>query len=84
MVRKDILKLQRIYEELDTRLKELNLLVMIIQLLILQLGHGWQDKWHDIGLKDYKNLSRWYLEIAEREAVFKGYTFMARKQIPKP
>jgi GST-like protein len=27
-------------------------------------------------LKNYKNLSRWYLEIAERDAVIKGYRFM--------
>ena len=35
-----------------------------------------RHEWHDIGLKNYKNLSRWYLEIAERDAVIKGYRFM--------
>ena len=35
-----------------------------------------RHEWHDIGLKNYKNLSRWYLEIAERDAVIKGYSFM--------
>ena len=29
--------------------------------------------WHDIGLKNYKNLSRWYKTISEREAVKKGF-----------
>ena len=43
--------------------------------------HGW----HDIGLKNYKNLTRWYLEIANREAVIKGYDFMKRgENIPQP
>ena len=37
--------------------------------------------WHDIGLKNYKNLTRWYLEIAKREAVIKGYDFMNRGEI---
>ena len=32
--------------------------------------------WHDIGLKNYKNLARWYNDIAERAAVIKGYDFM--------
>ena len=35
-----------------------------------------RHEWHDIGLKNYKNLARWYLEIAERKAVIKGYSFM--------
>ena len=32
--------------------------------------------WHDIGLKNYKNLTRWYNDIAGRDAVIKGYDFM--------
>ena len=41
--------------------------------------------WHDIGLKKFKNLTRWYNEISEREAVKKGYDFMKRgEKIPKP
>ena len=36
-------------------------------------------------LKNYQNLSRWYLEIAEREAVNKGFNFMDKDLvIPKP
>ena len=37
-----------------------------------------RHKWHDIGLNDYENLTRWYLEIANREAVLKGYDFMKK------
>ena len=40
-----------------------------------------RHEWHDIGLKNYKNLTRWYLEIANREAVIKGYDFMKRGEI---
>ena len=44
-----------------------------------------RHKWHDIGLKNYQNLSRWYSEIADREAVIKGYAFMDENAvIPKP
>ena len=35
-----------------------------------------RHEWHDIGLKNYQNLSRWYLEIAEREGVIKGFSFI--------
>ena len=44
-----------------------------------------RHEWHDIGLKKYKNLSRWYLDIANREAVIKGYDFFKKGLvIPKP
>ena len=44
-----------------------------------------RHEWHDIGLKNYKNLTRWYLEIADREAVIKGYNFMKKGEaIPLP
>ena len=41
--------------------------------------------WHDIGLKNYKNLCRWYLDISERDAVIKGYDYLNKgERIPKP
>ena len=44
-----------------------------------------RHKWHDIGLKKFKNLTRWYLEISNREAVKKGYEFMKQgDKIPLP
>ena len=44
-----------------------------------------RHEWHDIGLKNYKNLTKWYLEISKREAVIKGFDFMDRGEvIPKP
>ena len=44
-----------------------------------------RHEWHDIGLKKYQNLSRWYSEISERDAVVKGYAFMDEGAVvPKP
>jgi len=40
-----------------------------------------RHEWHDVGLKNYKNLTRWYLNIAKREAVIKGFDFMQRGEI---
>ena len=41
--------------------------------------------WHDIGLKNFKNLTKWYSEIAKREAVIKGYDLLKNgSEIPKP
>ena len=43
-----------------------------------------RHQWHDIGLKNYKNLTRWYLDIASRDAVIKGYDFFKNGSvIPK-
>ena len=44
-----------------------------------------RHEWHDIGLKNFQNLSEWYLDIAKREAVIKGYNFMQNgESIPLP
>ena len=44
-----------------------------------------RHEWHDIGLKNFKNLTRWYLDISERDAVKKGYQFMKQgDKIPLP
>ena len=44
-----------------------------------------RHEWHDIGLKNFKNLTKWYLEIAKRDAVIKGYDLMnSGSVIPKP
>ena len=40
--------------------------------------------WHDIGLKNYKNLTRWYQSISNRLAVKKGYDCLnTGEKIPK-
>ena len=43
-----------------------------------------RHEWHDIGLKNFKNLSRWYLQIADRKAVIKGYDYLGKgEKIPR-
>jgi len=43
-----------------------------------------RHNWHDIGLKKFKNLSRWFNEISNREAVIKGYDCLKKgEEIPK-
>ena len=44
-----------------------------------------RHEWHDVGLKDFKHLTRWYKTISKREAVIKGYDLLKRdEKIPKP
>ena len=57
---------------------------MTIQLLISLLFRIARHEWHDIGLKKFKSLTKWYEEISKREAVQKGYDFLNQgDQIPK-
>ena len=43
-----------------------------------------RHNWHDIGLIKFKNLSRWYEKISEREAVIKGFDCLnTGEKIPK-
>ena len=43
-----------------------------------------RHNWHDIGLKKFKNLSRWYQVISNRKAVIKGYDCLkVGDEIPK-
>jgi GST-like protein len=77
---------KRIYQELDNRLKESKFLAGENYSIADIATWPWiaRHEWHDIGLKDYKNLSRWYLEISNREAVIKGYDLYNNgTQVPK-
>ena len=69
---------KRIYQELDTRLKNSKFLAGENYTIADIATWPWlaRHEWHDIGLKYYQNLSRWYLEIAEREGVVKGFSFI--------
>ncbi len=43
-----------------------------------------RHEWHDIGLKKFKNLTRWYKTISKRSAVQKGYDCLNKGiKIPK-
>ena len=75
---------KRIYEELDERLSQSRFLAGE-NYTIADIGtFPWiaRHEWHDIGLKNYKNLTRWYVEISEREAVKKGFKFMNIDEVP--
>jgi GST-like protein len=37
-----------------------------------------RHEWHDIGLKNFKHLTRWYSNIANRPAVIKGYDLLQK------
>ena len=66
---------KKIYQDLDNRL-EISKYLACNKYTIADIATWpWiaRHEWHDIGLKKFKNLSRWYLEIAERDAVIKGY-----------
>ena len=77
---------KRIYEELDTRLERSNFLAGEDYTIADIATFPWiaRHEWHDIGLKNYKNLSRWYSEIASRPAVIKGFDLMkSGEEVPK-
>ena len=66
---------KRIYQELENRLNVSRFLAGEKYTIADIATWPWiaRHEWHDIGLKNFKNLSRWYLEISNREAVIKGY-----------
>jgi GST-like protein len=78
---------KRIYEDLDQRLSKSKYLACENYTIADIATWPWiaRHEWHDIGLKKYKNLTRWYLDISNREAVIKGYDiFKDDSKIPKP
>ena len=78
---------KRIYQELDDRLS-ISKFLSSNDYTIADIGtFPWiaRHEWHDIGLSNYKNLTRWYNDISSREAVIKGFSFMNKNEvIPKP
>ena len=78
---------ERIYAELDDKLSNSKFLSGA-DYTIADIGtFPWiaRHEWHDIGLSNYKNLTRWYNDISTREAVIKGFSFMNKNEVvPKP
>ena len=72
----------RIYKELDERLAETEYLAGNFYSIADIATFPWiaRHEWHDIGLKKYKNLSRWYELISTREAVQKGYDLLEKEE----
>jgi GST-like protein len=77
---------KRIYEELDERLSISKYLAHDDYTIADIATFPWiaRHEWHDIGLKKYKNLTRWYKEISEREKVKVGFDLLKKgEDIPK-
>ena len=78
---------KKLYEDLNERLENSKFLAGENYTIADIATWPWiaRHEWHDIGLNNYKNLTRWYLEIASRKAVAKGYDLMkSGAVIPKP
>ena len=77
---------KKIYQDLDNRLENSKYLAGEKYSIADIATWPWiaRHEWHDIGLKKFKYLSRWYIDIASREAVIKGYDLYNNgAQIPK-
>ena len=77
---------EKIYKELDERLSVSEFLAGKDYTIADIATFPWiaRHEWHDIGLKKYVNLTRWYTEISKREAVQKGYDLLNKDEaIPK-
>ena len=77
---------KQIYKELDERLSKSKYLAGDKYTIADIATWPWiaRHEWHDIGLSKFESLSKWYMKIAERDAVVKGYNFMGAGEIPKP
>ena len=77
---------ERIYKELNDRLAISKFLAGEHYTIADIATFPWiaRHEWHDIGLKKYPSLTRWYKEISQREAVIKGFDlFKKGEQVPK-
>ena len=77
---------ERIYKELDERLSQTKFLAGEDYTIADIATFPWiaRHEWHDIGLKRFKNLTRWYEIILKRDAVQRGYDLLNNgDQIPK-
>ena len=74
---------ERIYNELDERLSGSNFLAGKDYTIADIATFPWiaRHEWHDIGLSKFKNLTRWYNNISERDAVKKGYDLLKKGEI---
>jgi GST-like protein len=71
---------KRIYEDLDERLGQSKYLAGENYTIADIATFPWiaRHEIHDIGLKNFKNLSKWYLDISKRKAVIRGYDLLQR------
>ena len=77
---------KRLYKDLDEHLSTSDFLAGKNYSIADIATFPWiaRHEWHDIGLKNFNNLSRWYLEISKRDAVIKGFDPLKKgEKIPK-
>ena len=78
---------KKIYEELDERLSKSKYLAGGEYSIADIATFPWiaRHEWHDIGLKKFKGLCRWYEGISSRKAVKRGFDLLNKGEaIPKP
>ena len=73
---------ERIYKELDERLGTSEYLAGDLYTIADIATFPWiaRHEWHDIGLKKFKYLTRWYKKISSRKAVKKGFDLLKRNE----
>ena len=71
-----------IYKDLDERLEKSKFLAGPNYSIADIATFPWiaRHEWHDVGLKNFKNLCRWYEEISKRKAVIKGFDLLNRDE----
>ncbi len=75
-----------IYKDLDERLNQNRFLAGENYSIADIATFPWlaRHEWHDIGLKNFENLTRWYKEISIRKAVIAGYDILKKgEEVPK-
>ena len=75
---------KKIYQDLDNRLEKSKYLAGEKYSIADIATFPWiaRHVWHDVGLINYKNLTRWYNQISKREAVKKGFAFIDKDEHP--
>ena len=77
---------KRLYKDLDEHLSKTDFLAGKEYSIADIATFPWiaRHNWHDVGLKNFKNLTAWYETISKREAVIKGYDCLDKgEKIPK-
>ena len=71
---------KRIYNELDERLSQTKFLAGNDYSIADIATFPWiaRHEWHDIGLKKFENIVRWYQVISNREGVRRGFDLLKR------
>ena len=74
---------ERVYKELDERLAHSKYLAYDEYTIADIATFPWiaRHDWHDIGLKKFKNLARWFELISKRKSVQKGYDLLKRGEL---